>query len=84
MFRKYDIDIHESELRAIFSSLDIDNRDTIPWDIFLSDFNKNIKLSLSELEEEEDALHRGFDDELDIRDGGAGITYQKVQASGSQ
>ena len=47
----------DADGRQIFGSIDLDNSGTIDWAEFKHDFDKCVKKSLRELEEEERILH---------------------------
>jgi len=62
MFRQMEIVVPPSDCKEIFRSIDIDNSGKIQWAEFQHDFDKCVRKSVQELEAEEAALHRAFDD----------------------
>tara|TARA_B110000285_G_scaffold223774_1_gene279742 strand:+ start:702 stop:1070 length:369 start_codon:yes stop_codon:yes gene_type:complete len=57
MFREMNVSVNDADGRQIFGSIDLDNSGTVDWAEFKHDFDKCVKKSLRELEEEERILH---------------------------
>ena len=89
MFREMNVSVNDADARQIFSSIDLDNSGAIDWAEFKHDFDKCVKKSLRELEEEERILHSDFNDDITMQaisnpttgfgagSGGAGLNNMK-------
>ena len=62
-FRKMNLNVSDSDVRAIFKSMDFDNSGTVDWAEFKHDFDRCISRSQSVLEEEERLLSSNFNDD---------------------